>query len=131
MSRREFSRSTKVARFKHANGRCEECGIKLQPGRIHYDHHDPDGMTGDNSFENCRVLCGGPGSCHEAKTKVDVARIAKAKRNEARFIGADAPARPFPKGRGFPKRKKTGRIQLDNTLPPPPLMRGNQQEERK
>lgn len=122
MSRREFSRSTKVARFKFANGRCEECGIKLQPGRIHYDHHDPDAMTGDNSFENCRVLCGGPGSCHEAKTKVDVARIAKAKRNEARFIGAEAPKQKIP-GRGFLKRKKPGRIQLDTTLPPPALAR--------
>lgn len=121
MARREFSRSTKVARFKHAKGHCEYCGTKLQPGRIEYDHEDADGLTGDNSFENCRAVCI---PCHSIKTKQDVAKIAKAKRREARHIGAEAPKQKI-QSRGFQRRPKRGRIELQNTLPPPPLMRAS------
>ena len=53
--------------------------------------------------------------------------IAKAKRQRAHHIGADAPKQKI-QGGGFQKRQKRGRIKLENTLPPPPLMRGKTDE---
>lgn len=97
MARQEFSQGTKVAAFKRANGRCEgevngeRCGAFLTPGKYHYDHDNPDGLTGEPTLENCKVLCLG---CHRKKTsEIDIPRIAKAKRREAKHIGAKAPSR--------------------------------------
>jgi 5-methylcytosine-specific restriction protein A len=42
-----------------------------------FDHRIPCAEGGDNSLENCDVLCR---NCHGAKTKKDVPRIAKGKR---------------------------------------------------
>jgi 5-methylcytosine-specific restriction enzyme A len=87
MSRREFPVSVKVAAWKRCGGLCEECGCLLKPGRFHYDHSNPDGLTGEPTLDNCLVLCSGPNSCHGEKTKNDVGNIAKAKRREAKDIG--------------------------------------------
>jgi 5-methylcytosine-specific restriction protein A len=100
MARSEFKASIKVAREKHAGGKCEECHAPLSIGKYHFDHVTPDGLTGQPTFENCRVLCI---PCHREKTATDVADIAKAKRREAAHKGAStAPAKsiesaPMPK----------------------------------
>jgi 5-methylcytosine-specific restriction protein A len=104
--RREFSTRTKALAFQRANGRCEACGVRLQPGRIAFDHINPDGLTGLPIVDNCAVLCL---ACHKQKTRDDVGNIAKAKRREARHIGAHKSRNPLPGGKdsGW-KRKMTG-----------------------
>ena len=110
MMRREFPKAVKLAAFQRANGRCEECSARLMVGAFHYDHRVPDALGGEPTLENCRVLCR---ACHAVKTAAqDVPSIAKAKRNEARHIGAKAPSRtPLPFGRRSRfKRKISGEI---------------------
>jgi 5-methylcytosine-specific restriction protein A len=104
--RKEFSTRTKALAFQRSNGRCEECGMRLEPCRFAYDHVNPDGLTGSNDLANCRVLCL---ACHKQKTRDDVGNIAKAKRREARHIGAKTSRNPLPGGKLSQwKRKITG-----------------------
>jgi hypothetical protein len=58
------------------------------------EHVNPLGLTGTNDWSNR-----GPAhiDCAKAKTKDDVAQIAKAKRRQAKFIGAKKPKKPWPK----------------------------------
>jgi hypothetical protein len=49
--------------------------------------------------------------CHSEKTKDDVARIAKAKRVEAKFLGADTPKQKI-QSRGFAKRPKKEKLPM-------------------
>jgi 5-methylcytosine-specific restriction protein A len=108
--RRNFSKATQVARFKQCGGRCEgtlangkRCNALLMPGCFQADHDNPDGLTGEPTFENCRMLCS---RCHAEKTLKDVAAIAKAKRLEARHIGVE-----------IPKKKITSPPKLDKPKP--------------
>jgi 5-methylcytosine-specific restriction endonuclease McrA len=79
MPRREFPARIKAAAALRANGHCEECSRWLMTGDFHFDHEIPDGLGGEPTLENCKVLCR---SCHGAKTTTeDVPRISKAKRN--------------------------------------------------
>lgn len=107
--RQEFSAKTKLARWQHAKGHCECCGRKLYTGDIAYDfdHDTPDGLGGDISFANCRVLCRG---CHRSKTRQDVRTIAKAKRVERAHLGIKKPSR-FACSRNSKFKKK-----LDGTV---------------
>lgn len=95
--RKEFSAKVKAERFRFCGGHCESCTRKLFTGDIHFDHDNPDGLTGEPTFENCRALCR---SCHLVKTKTDVTRIAKAKRSERKQIGIKKPGWTIP-GRKF------------------------------
>lgn len=103
MTRREFPRAVKVACIKRATRDgvtyCEECGLPTR--RFDIDHIDPDGLTGKPTLENARLLCD---VCHGTKTKSDVAKIARAKRQEARNLGLRKP--PSLKSRGFPVTEK-------------------------
>lgn len=121
MSRREFSRSTKLSAYERSEGKCDGCGLPLQKGRFHYDHIIADAHGGGNSLDNCQVLCL---ACHGEKTPTDTRLAAKIKRQKARDVGAEAPKQKI-QSRGFQKRPKRGRIELPNTLPPPPLMRAS------
>jgi 5-methylcytosine-specific restriction protein A len=108
--RKEFSTKTKALAFQRAGGRCEECSYRLTVGKYHYDHADPDGLTGANDLGNCRVLCV---ACHREKTREDVGNIAKAKRRYAKDIGAKASRNPMPGGRSSKwKRKLDGTVVL-------------------
>lgn len=101
MSRREFPARVRVAAFERANGHCEKCTARLHVGKFHYDHRIPDALDGEPTLENCVVLCV---NCHGVKTRgEDVPRIAKAKRQRRKHIGATRPKRPWPK-RSFPTR---------------------------
>lgn len=95
MARSNFSTAIKVACIKRAtvNGVliCELCRLPAKKGDI--DHINPDGLTGKPTLENARFVCK---PCHKAKTAVDVAAIAKAKRREARHIGAKSPKGTIP-----------------------------------
>lgn len=83
-TRTEFSAKTKEAALQRSGGLCEcqkedgtRCGLPLRPGKIVYDHRNPDWLGGDNSLSNCQVLgwC-----CDKPKTAKDQADIAKVKR---------------------------------------------------
>jgi 5-methylcytosine-specific restriction endonuclease McrA len=109
--RREFSRAVKLAAWQRCGGRCESCTRKLFTGDIHYDHRNPDALTGEPTLDNCAVLCR---ACHSAKTRIDVARIAKAKRREAAHIGAKPKGRPMPGSRAHPsglRKRMSGDIE--------------------
>lgn len=110
MARKEFSKSVKVACVKRAtvDGKlfCEGCG-GLITGRFEIDHIRADGLLGEPTLENARVLCS---PCHKEKTADDVARISKAKRVEARHLGIRKSAN------GFPKREKE-KLALTKVMP--------------
>lgn len=90
--RAEFSKKTKLARFEFARGHCEECGSKIV-GVAEYDHVIEDTLTHDNSFENCRCLCG---KCHKRKTKKNRPEIDKTRRIIEKRAGVRKSRRPFP-----------------------------------
>ena len=104
--RKDFRASVKIAALKRADGKCEGCGLPLTLGKYACDHINPDGLTGEPTLENCRVLCIG---CHKEKTKRDVADIAKAKRREAKHTGMKRrSSRPIPGSKGTPFKRRIG-----------------------
>jgi 5-methylcytosine-specific restriction endonuclease McrA len=107
--RREFSAAVKFSAFERADGKCQRCTAYLYAGRFHFDHVLPDALGGEPTLDNCEVLCL---NCHGEKTaKHDVPRIAKAKRQKARHIGAKASRTPMPGGkRSKWKRKISGEV---------------------
>ena len=112
MSRRsEFSAKIRVAAYERAKGRCEGCTAPLLAGRFQYDHDIPDGLGGEATLDNCKVLCS---ACHGEKTaKEDVPTIARAKRKQRNHIGARPKPRnllPGSKGSGF-RKKLNGEVQ--------------------
>ena len=103
--RREFTARVKVAAYERSGGQCEACRAALMPGRIHYDHVIPDAMGGSPTIENCAVLCT---ACHGVKTtRQDVPQIAKAKRIQAKHIGAKSSK--FRRPAGYKFNWSTGR----------------------
>lgn len=113
--RREFSRRIKLLAFKRCLDdkglpHCEGCGILLTAGNIHYDHVIPDGLGGEPTLENCKVLC--IKICHHKKThEEDNPRMQKADRVLKKTYGIAKAKRPFPGSRasGF-KRKMDGTV---------------------
>ncbi|MBV8895498.1 MAG: HNH endonuclease [Acidobacteriaceae bacterium] len=101
--RREFSAKVKVQAFQRANGCCEGCGARLTTGKFEYDHINPDGLTGSPVLDNCRVVCVG---CHRTKTRNDIRDISRAKRRQAKHLGAHRSSNPFPCGRQSKWKKK-------------------------
>lgn len=110
MARREFTKRVQRYALLRADGRCEGpgCGAKLSLGKYHYDHVNPDGLTGEPTLENCAVLCV---VCHKDKTRRDVGMIARAKRREDANLGIRDPHRRKIVSRGFeraqPQRSAT------------------------
>ena len=114
MTRREFPSKVRVAAFERAQGRCEECTALLLPGKYQYDHRIPDALGGEPTLDNCVVTCT---TCHGRKTAtVDVPNIARAKRREARHIGAKTPSRrSFATNKNGPfKKKLDGNVERRN-----------------
>ena len=84
--RREFPKPVKREALRRASGKCENpsCGA-LFGVKFHFDHDIADGLGGEPTLENCRVLCH---ACHGEKTaKHDVPLIAKVKRIQDRHNG--------------------------------------------
>ena len=113
-TRAEFSPKTKVLAFKRAGGRCEKCGNKILAanGPVQYDHIVPAAIGGDNSIDNCQVLCKRP--CHDLKThKTDVPEIARTERIIKKNAGAKkrkGPPMPGTKASGL-KKHMDGRVE--------------------
>lgn len=110
MARRNFTKAIIVARIKAAtrDGQvyCDGCGLPCRKWEI--DHIRADALLGEPTFENSRLLCV---PCHADKTKEDVKAIAKAKRVEARHLGAVRPKQAI-KSRGFQKKERAAKIPL-------------------
>lgn len=101
--RREFPARVMVEAFKRSGGNCEKCTARLYVGKMAYDHVVPDQLGGEPTLGNCQVLCS---SCHKGKTRGDVARIAKAKRQERGRLGI----------RKAPAFKSKWRKRMDGTV---------------
>jgi len=82
--RQEFPNHVKLARWRHCGGHCENCGVYII-GRPQYDHDQADGLGGEPTFDNCRVLCE---PCHGQKTHGhDNPIMSKADRIARRHLG--------------------------------------------
>lgn len=99
--RREFPKQVKREALRRADGKCEgeNCGA-LFGVKFHFDHDIADGLGGEPTLENCKVLCH---QCHKEKTtKHDIPLIAKVKRISDKHNGIRA-SKPKIQSRGFPK----------------------------
>lgn len=107
MARKEFSRRVKAMAFKRCCDEkgiphCEGCGIVLTAGNIHYDHDQADGLGGEPTLENCKVLC--IKICHRKKTvEHDNPIMQKADRVLKKTYGIAT-----RKGRAFPGSRASG-----------------------
>lgn len=119
MSRREFTKPVRVEIIRRAEVptgfRCEECGCIVASGEV--DHKDADGLQIDKTrkltAEDGQFLCI---PCHREKTRNDVKVIAKAKRIEARHLGATTPKQKIA-SRGFPRKPRPEKIGLPPRRP--------------
>jgi 5-methylcytosine-specific restriction protein A len=111
--RTEFPKAVKREAWKRSGGHCEfildsgeRCGCALTAGKFAYDHVIPDQMGGEPILSNCQAICT---PCHTAKTRQDVADIAKAKRLEDTRLGITRPGKIQSQGfrRFAPQRRAT------------------------
>lgn len=119
MARKEFPKKVKVAALKRADGKCEGCGQPLKPGRFQFDHIVPDGLGGEPTLENCKVLCSGSrASCHGIKThEEDTPRMRKADAQRDALLGTTRVRKKIPQPPRAPKRPSK------QPLPPRPLFK--------
>ena len=109
MTRREFPKSIRVSVIKRATKDsivyCEAC--KGLAKRFQIDHVRPDGLLGEPTLQNAMLICE---ACWAVKNPKDTTSIAKAKRREAKHVGAVKPKGQI-KSAGFAKaeRKHEGR----------------------
>ncbi len=104
--RREFSKEVKRLALKRADKQCERpsCGA-LFGVKFHFDHDIADGLGGEPTLENCKVLCH---VCHAEKTtKHDIPLIAKTKRISDKHNGITRD-RPKMRSQGFRKSPPQG-----------------------
>lgn len=73
--RRRPSVELKRRILESQQGCCLSCGKEL--GLVEFDHVIPLGLGGDNAADNWAAVCP---PCHKSKTRSDLKRIAKAKR---------------------------------------------------
>lgn len=101
--RLEFSRETKEQAYERCGGKCELCRTAFNGREPEYHHEIEAAMGGDNSLDNCQVLCP---KCHGLITRtISVPRVAKVKRIEAKRKGW--------KKKSYTWRKWTPRRELD------------------
>jgi 5-methylcytosine-specific restriction endonuclease McrA len=108
MARRNFTKAIIVARIKASTKDgvvyCDLCSLPCRKWEV--DHIRADGLLGEPTFDNSRLLCV---PCHKEKTLSDVKAISKAKRVEARHLGAAQPKKKI-QSRGFQKKEPKEKI---------------------
>ena len=102
-ARKRLSPTARVKNFHENKGICCLCGGKIDGAREKWicEHITALGLLGEDGGDNIKPA---HKRCADAKTfgpEGDLAMIAKAKRREARHIGADRPAGRI-QSRGFP-----------------------------
>lgn len=109
--RRRRTGKQRLALFNAHGGKCHLCGGQIQPGeKWEVEHVIALEISGDDSDENCRPA---HAKCHKAKTVQDAADIAKAKRREVKFQGAEPPKQKI-KSRPFQRKERKAK----EALPP-------------
>lgn len=103
MARKSFTKKDRSRIFLANDGRCHLCSGQIGIGEAwEVEHVIAYALTRDNSDDNLRPS---HVKCHRAKTDVDVAAIAQAKRREAKHLGITKPAGKL-RGPSFPKIAK-------------------------
>lgn len=106
--RGSISRTRKLKIWEREHGRCMVCNVKLTTGKFIFEHVRPLALGGVDEDENIRLTCK---ACASDKTKDDMARINKAKRQKASHLGLKQSKSPLPFGRGSQwKRKMDGTV---------------------
>ena len=103
--RKRFTAKFRREFFAKHNGVCSICNGRVDPRTeaFEIEHTNPLALTGTNDDDNLTLV---HSKCHKSKTRDDVARIAKAKRQERKDTGAGRPAGDI-KSAGFaPSAKK-------------------------
>lgn len=101
--RRAIPYAWKARIWAHQDFRCAKCKARLPtPSDAEYDHILPLALKGEHAERNIEALC--PRPCHLEKTKADVKRISKAKRQSRLLQPREPSKRPFGQRR-FQKRK--------------------------
>lgn len=96
--RKPLTTKERVENFKAHNGTCCICGGKIHVTEAWIDEHMLAlAMGGTNEMSNRGIA---HVKCAKVKTKDDMGQIAKAKRREAKFIGAKRPKQKI-QSRGF------------------------------
>jgi 5-methylcytosine-specific restriction endonuclease McrA len=117
--RQGFTPKQRQAVWDASEGLCCGCEDALQPG-WHCDHILPLALNGKHDLTNWQALCP---SCHRGKTKFDVTRIAKAKRQRGLVEEIQPSKRPiqsrneWPKGSSF-RRSETHKRTVDGRVVP-------------
>lgn len=120
MSRKEFPTRVRVEVIKRARNErgvvmCEKCDLPAKRWQI--DHVNPDGLTGQPVLSNAMLICE---PCFSVKNPQDARDIARAKRREAKHLGAAKPKSRL-QGQGFRKsegqHRATGKIEKLAGLP--------------
>ncbi len=93
--------------FEDAGGACHICGLKIRHGEGGWDveHVIPLAMGGEDAAANMKPA---HKDCHSAKTRNDVASIAKAKRVKAKSLGI--------RKAGWPKSKWKRKLNGETVL---------------
>jgi 5-methylcytosine-specific restriction enzyme A len=108
MARSEFPAKVKREAWDRCKGLCDGCTAKLFPGRYQFDHDRADGLGGEPTIENCKVLCT---SCHDVKThKHDRPIMQKADNIKAKHLGIKRPSgfrKPPPGYNAWTRRIET------------------------
>lgn len=106
--RGSLSRTRKLKIWEREHGKCMVCSVKLMTGRFIFEHIRPLALGGEDTDENIKLTCL---ACASEKTKDDMARINKAKRQKASHLGMKQSKTPMPFGRGSKfKRKMDGTV---------------------
>ena len=112
MNRRSISTRERARLFALHGGICHLCNGKIGVGeRWEVSHDIPLELGGEDDDANRKLA---HYKCHRDHTaKTDIPQIAKAKRREARHIGAKTSKQPLPCGRKSKwKKKLDGRVVL-------------------
>jgi 5-methylcytosine-specific restriction endonuclease McrA len=86
---RKFTQRQKLDAFVAQQGRCVACGGKFMLSEMELDHRVPLALGGPETAGNRELRCI---PCHRTKTRADIARIAKAKR-QSRLTQPREPSR--------------------------------------
>lgn len=82
--RRTITRLFRAKVFDASGGMCHICGGRITASdKWEVEHRVPLELGGADELENMHPA---HSTCHSAKTKEDVARISKAKRQRAKFV---------------------------------------------
>ena len=110
MTRRRISTRERVDIFNRNGGVCHLCAGKITVGEAwDVEHVIPLAQGGDDDGDNLQPA---HRKCHADKSKQDATNTARAKRREAKHIGARKSARPIPGSKASGIRKRmSGKVE--------------------